>query len=140
MKKNSSLTLKILKKIPFFNILKPIVINFVDIKENIYIDIVNCRFERTNEQAEILMHSKSIKLIFLQDFGFDTLVVNGCFEELKKNSFLKLTKSFAIGNLNNMDIYVNYKILFNLKVIILFVKKLFLAKKKLSYNLIEEME
>ena len=140
MKKNSSLALKILKKIPFFNILKPIVINFVDIKNNIYIDIINCKFEKTSKKAEISMHSKSIKLIFLQDFGFDTLVVNGCFEELKKNSFLKLTKSFAIGNLNNMDIYVNYKILFNLKVIMLFVKKLFLAKKKLSYNLIKEME
>ena len=46
----------------------------------------------------------------------------------------------GIGNLNNMDIYVNYKILFNLKIIILFIKKLFLAKKKLSYNLIKEME
>ena len=86
------------------------------------------------------MHSKSIKLIFLQDFGFDTLIVKGCFEELKQSSFLKLTKSFAIGNLNNMDIYVNYKIFFNLKVILLFIKKLFLAKKKLSYNLIKEIE
>lgn len=140
MKKNSNLVLKLLKKLPFFNILKPIVINLVDTKENIYIDLVGCRFERTNEQAEISMHSKSIKLIFLQDFGFDTLVVNGCFEELEKNSFLKLTKSFAIGNLNNMDIYIDYKILFNLKVILLFTKKLFLAKKKLSYKLIEELE
>ena len=140
MKKNSSLALKILKKFPFLNILSPIVINLVDTKDNVYIDLVNCRFERTTEKAEILMHSKSIKLIFLQDFGFDTLVVNGCFEELKQNSFLKLTKSFAIGNLNNMNIYVNYKILFNLKVILLFIKKLFLAKKKLSYNLIKELE
>ena len=140
MKKNSNLALRLLKKLPFFNILKPIVINLVDTKVNIYIDLINCRFERTTEKAEISMHSKSIKLIFLQDFGFDTLVVNGCFEELKKNSFLKLTKSFAIGNLNNMDIYINIKILFNLRVILLFTKKLFLAKKKLSYKLIKELE
>ncbi len=140
MKKNSSLALKILKKFPFLNIFSPIVINLVDTKDNIYIDLVNYRFERTTEKAEISMHSKSIKLIFLQDFGFDTLIVNGCFEELKQSSFLKLTKSFAIGNLNNMDIYVNYKIFFNLKVILLFIKKLFLAKKKLSYNLIKEIE
>ena len=140
MKKNSSLALKILKKIPFFNILKPIVINFVDIKDNIYIDIISCRFERTSKKAEISMHSKSIKLIFLQDFGFDTLIVNGCFEELKRNSFLKISKFFAIGNLNNMNIYLNYKIIFNLKVVLLFIKYLFLAKKKLSYKLIEEME
>ena len=140
MKKNSLLMLKIMKNFPFLNIFSPIVINLVDTKDNIYIDLVNCRFEKTTEKAEISMHSKSIKLIFLQDFGFDTLIVNGCFEELKHNSFLKISKFFAIGNLNNMNIYVNYKIVFNLKVILLFVKYLFLAKKKLSYQLIEKIE
>ena len=39
-----------------------------------------------------------------------------------------------------MDIYINIKILFNLRVILLFTKKLFLAKKKLSYKLIKELE
>ncbi len=140
MKKNSPLLLKVLKKIPYLNVFSPIVINLVDTNENIYIDLVNCIFEKTTKKAEISMQSKSIKLIFLQDFGFDTLTINGCFEELKENSFLKLTKCFAIGNLNNMGIYANYKIFFNLKIILLFFKKLFLIKKKLSYKLIEEIE
>ena len=46
------------------------------------------------------MHSKSINF-FLQDYGFDTLTINGCFEEIEKNSFIKY-KKFSLGNLNNM--------------------------------------
>ena len=77
------------------------------------------------------MFSKSLYLIFKQDFGFDTLTVNGCFEEKKKNAFTKMSKSFAIGNLNNLGINLDYKIIFNYSVIILFLKKLFYIKKKI---------
>ena len=77
------------------------------------------------------MYSRSLNLIFLQDFGFDTLTVNGCFEERKKNGFLKMSKCFAIGNLNNLGIKLNYKIFLNFNVIFLFIKKIFLIKKKL---------
>ena len=77
------------------------------------------------------MFSRSLFLIFKQDFGFDTLTVNGCFEERKNNGFIKMSKCFAIGNLNNLGIKLNYKIIFNLQIIFLFIKKIFLIKKKL---------
>ena len=66
------------------------------------------------------MYSRSLNLIFIQDFGFDTLTVNGCFEERKKNAFAKISKCFAIGNLNNLGIRLNYLIIFNISAIISF--------------------
>ena len=77
------------------------------------------------------MNSKSLHLIFKQDFGFDTLTVNGCFQEKKINGFTKMSKNFAIGNLNNLGIKFDYKIMFNFNVIILFLKKLLYVKKRL---------
>ena len=132
--------LKILRFIPFISIFDPIVINLIDLKTNIYIDITSCIFKKTTHDAEISMHSKSMNLIFKQDFGFDTLTVNGCFEELKTNGFLKLAKNFSIGNLNNLGIGLNFKSIFNINIFFLFLKKLFFVKKKLNYKLIEEFE
>ena len=77
------------------------------------------------------MYSKSLYLIFNQDFGFDTLTVNGCFEEKSKNSFLKLSKNFAIGNLNNLGINLNLGIILNISLILLFLRKLTYVKKNL---------
>ena len=138
--KNSKLFLKILKMIPFANIFKPMVINLTDLNINIHINLLNRVFKKTIDKAEISMNSKSMKLIFLQDYGFDTLTVNGCFEELKNNSFLKLTKNFSLGNLNNLGISLNFKFFLNLNIFILFLKKLLFVKNKLNYRYIEDIE
>ena len=111
---------------------QPIVIRLKDLGIDIKIDLVNDIFEEVHDQPEIEMNSRSLYLIFKQDFGFDTLTVNGCFEEIKKNSFTKISKIFAIGNLNNLGIKLNYKIIFNTSIIILFLKKLIYIKKKIA--------
>ena len=87
LERNSKLMIKIIKLVPFINAFQPIVINFIDLNCNVYIDFANKIFKKTDNDAEILMNSRSMNLIFLQDFGFDTLTINGCFEELKKDSF-----------------------------------------------------
>ena len=140
MSKNSEIFLKFLKFVPLINTFRPIVINLADLKINIYIDITQKIFKKTSKKAEISLLSKSLKLIFLQDFGFDTLTVNGCFEEIEKNSFIKLAKNFSVGNLNNMGIRLDFKFLFNVKMILLYLKKIFYVEKKLSYKLIKEIE
>ncbi|MDA9731424.1 MBL fold metallo-hydrolase [Candidatus Pelagibacter sp.] len=139
-KKNSKILMKFLRYLPIFNIFRPVVINFIDLKTNIYIDLINQTFIKTSKNAELSMHSKSIKLIFLQDYGFDTLTINGCFEEIEKNSFIKFTKSFSLGNLNNMGLSLNLNLLFNFKIIFLFLKKIFFVKNKLTYNYVKDFE
>lgn len=140
MSKNSEIFLKFLRFIPLINTFRPIVINLTDLKINIYIDLTQKIFKKTSKKAEISLLSKSLKLIFLYDFGFDTLTINGCFEELRKNSFIKLAKNFSVGNLNNMGIKLNFKFLLNIKLILLYLKKIFYVEKKLTYKFIKEIE
>ena len=69
------------------------------------------------------MHSESLFFIFKNEFGFDTLTVNGCFETNNKG-FAKVSKSLAIGNLNALGLGLNFKLIFNLKFVFLFSSKL----------------
>ena len=73
----------------------------------------------------------SFNYILNNSFGFDTLTVNGCFEEGAKNGFKKVSKLLAIENLNNLGIYFNLSLIFNLKTIIIFFRLL----KKVQKNL-----
>lgn len=138
--KNSIFFSKLISSIKFLKIFQPLIIKLNDLNINIKIDLLRKVFIITDEKADIEMNSRSLFLIFTQDFGFDTLTINGCFEELKKNGFVKMTQSLALGNLNNLGIYLNIKIIFNIKVIILFFKKLLVLQKKLSYNYIKTIE
>ena len=61
-------------------------------KIRVKVDLANDIFEEVNLDPDIEMFSKSLYLIFKQDFGFDTLTVNGCFEEKKKMLLLKCQK------------------------------------------------
>ena len=139
--KNSYLFCKFLSIFPFLKIFKAINIYLEDLDKTVEIDLVNDVFQEINlNTADIKMRSKSLFLIFTQGYGFDTLTVNGCFEEIKKNGFIKMTQSLALGNLNNMGIFLNLKILFDMKVIILFIKKIVSVNKKLNYKYIQTIE
>jgi UDP-MurNAc hydroxylase len=138
--KNSIFISKIISKLKFLKIFQPLVINLKDLNIKIKIDLLNKIFKESNEDADIEMNSRSLFLIFTQDFGFDTLTINGCFEELKKNGFVKMTQTLALGNLNNLGVYLNSLIIFNFKIIFIFIKKIISLQKKLSYKYIQSIE
>ena len=78
------------------------------------------------------MQSESLDFIFKNSFGFDTLTVNGCFEEVIKNGFVRATKTLAIENLNNLGISIELKTLFNFPIIKLFLTRLYRVARKLD--------
>ena len=61
-------------------------------------------FKLTNDKPMIQMRSESLAFIFKNTFGFDTLTVNGCFEEISAGGFAQATKTMAIENFNNNGI------------------------------------
>ena len=81
-----------------------------------------------------MMDAQSLKFIFLNSFGFDTLTVNGCFEEIKKDGFLKVSKVLAIENLNNLGIFMTLSIIFRVDLFFLFLTLLSKVSKKLKKN------
>ena len=133
-KNNSKLLIKFLSMLKFLGIFQPLIFSIRDLNLSVKIDIANEIFEKTKDESHIEINSRSLYLIFNQDFGFDTLTVNGCFEEKKIDAFSKMSKTFAIGNLNNLGIKLNIYILLNFKIIFLFFKKLIFVKKKLKLN------
>ena len=138
--KNSFFICKFLSKIKFLKIFVPITIKLSDINEVIEIDVLKGELKLSSRNPDIEMYSKSLYLIFDQGYGYDTLTVNGCFEELNQDGFVKMTQSLALGNLNNIGIYLNYSIIFNFNIIFLFLKKIFNLKKKINYSYVKNLE
>ena len=48
--KNSKILMKFLRYLPILNIFKPVVINFIDMKTNVYIDLINKTFIKTSKR------------------------------------------------------------------------------------------
>ena len=77
------------------------------------------------------MHSQSLAFIFKQEFGYDTLTVNACFE-VKNDGFSVATNNFAIGSLNAMGFSLSMSILSRMDLVYKFLKRVYSAKKKIA--------
>ena len=69
--------------------------------------------------------------IFNNEFGFDTLTVNGNFEA-SVEGFSKITKSLAIGSLNAMGLSISLKMIFDFRTYTMLLKKLVRVKNNMS--------
>ena len=127
---NSKAIIYISSKIKFLKFFQPINIFLYDHKKNYEFSLINGFNLTKNNSSDISMHSESLAFIFKNDFGYDTLTVNGCFEA-SKDGFIKATRSFAIGSLNSMGLKLNYKLIFNYNLILFFLKLLRKVSKKL---------
>ena len=128
---NSKFMIYLASKIKFLNFFQPINIFLIDHKKNYEFSLFNGFKETENNIYDISMHSESLFFIFRNDFGYDTLTVNGCFNA-PKTGFIKTTRSFAIGSLNSMGLKVNFNLIFNFKLINFFFTLLRKVAKKLK--------
>ena len=130
--KNSKYFLYFVKLIPFIKAFKKIILKVENLEKCLVVDIFKNKIYFANHNDyDIELSSDSLNYILNNSFGFDTLTVNGCFEEGTEDGFKKMTKIFAIENLNNLGIYFNISLLFNFKIISMFFKLL----KKVENNL-----
>jgi hypothetical protein len=90
--------------VPFAEALRPVRVRLADLDTVVEVSAFaplvalggDARFD-----AE--MASESLSFIFRNDFGFDTLVVNGRFEAAPAG-FRRMRRSFALGSLNAMGL------------------------------------
>ena len=130
--KNNMNLIKFIRTISPLSAFKPCIVYLDDLGKNIKFDYVTKSFQETNDAALLSMQSESLNFIFKNSFGFDTLTVNGCFEEANKNGFVQATKTLAIENLNNLGIKIEIKTLFNFSIIKLFLTRLLRVARKLD--------
>ena len=69
--------------------------------------------------------------IFKNEFGFDTLTVNGNFD-CNKNGFSKMVKSFAIGSLNAMGLGLSFSAILKPRLFLLLLSKLVRVENNLE--------
>ncbi len=127
--KNSYWMIWLLSKLGFF---KKVEILTKDLDSVLSLDILSKNLIISYESPDLIMHSQSLKFILSNSFGYDTLTVNGCFEEGGEGSFVRSTKTLAIENLNNMGVYLKPSIVFRLDLIIFFMKLVSRVAKKLK--------
>ena len=121
--------IRLLCPMPFFN---PVIVNILDLNVTVKFDYVSKKIEYSNDTPMICLNSESLNFLFNNSFGFDTLTVNGCFEEGRVGGFVAATKSLAIENLNNLGIFVAPKLIFNLSIIKKFIVSLYRVAKKIN--------
>ena len=131
-KNNNMILVKTLRTLSPISAFKPVIIHLKDLNVKIKFDYIDGIFIETIEPAMLSMSTESLDFIFKNSFGFDTLTVNGCFEEVEKGGFVKATKTLAIENLNNLGIRIEIKTLFNFSIIKLFLSALNRVSKKLD--------
>ena len=120
--RNSKLFIYFVSLFKFMRIFSKINIYLIDHQKNIEYSIFSGLKITDDKNQDISLHSSSLNFIFQNEFGFDTLTVNGCFES-SQVGFSKVAKNFAIGSLNTLGIKFNFFLIFNFKIILLFLKQ-----------------
>ena len=124
-KKNDIFFLQTIKMYSPMKVFEPITVYLDDLNIVVVVDIFNeklLKLENASE-SDLVMSSESLNFLFKNSFGFDTLTVNGCFEEGKKGGFLKASKTLALESFNNLGFSFGWKLIFNIKLIRLFLIK-----------------
>jgi hypothetical protein len=122
--KNSTLLIVLIKALPLLKAFKPIFIDVYDIEKLLSISLSELKELSPNERIlDVRMHSSSLMFLLKNEFGFDTLMVNGRFEATPEG-FSKMTKTLAIGSLNAMGLSLSLKLLTDFKVIVILLKSL----------------
>lgn len=127
---NSKFIIFLASKMKLLKFFQPLNIFLLDHKKNYELSLISGFKETNKNNYDISMHSESLGFIFKNDFGYDTLTVNGCFNA-SKEGFIKSTRTFAVGSLNSMGLKLNFGLIFNFNLILFFFKLLRKVSKKL---------
>ena len=130
---NSRLLMRLASRLLPFHPFAPTVVRLVDQDRLLSVDIFGALQEAAaGSAADIELHSASLAFMFRFEFGFDTLFVNGCFEELRVGGFDRFAKCFVLGNLNAMGLYIGPAIFRRLDVVRLMLGKLLSVRKNMA--------
>ena len=132
LKANSGTLIRLVRKFSPIKAFQPVPVRVEDLGMTVMVDYLTETLRQTNEKPLLSMQSESLSFLLKNSFGFDTLTVNGCFEEAQSGGFILATKTLAIENLNNMGIRFSLSTLFNVRIIKLFITRLNRVARKLD--------
>ena len=122
--KNSRWLIELVSKVGPLKAFQPLTIQLYDIGLVLDFSVVkgmqvldSAQQSAVGFEPDVKMHSSSFLFILKNDFGFDTLMVNGRLEA-SRTGFSRMTKSLAIGSLNAMGLSLSMSLMSDLRVII----------------------
>lgn len=123
MAQNSRLLIALLRQLRFLGAFQPIAIRLTDLDTLISFSLLDGIAVLPGGAPDVAMHSSSLLFLLKNDYGYDTLTVNGRFE-CSTEGFAKMTRALGIGSLNAMGISVAPSLAFNLRVLMILLGKL----------------
>ncbi len=121
---NSRAAMRMAQRLSPIRVLQPVVVRTDDIDMTWRIDPAAGTLGVTQDEPDLTMHSESLHFLFSNSFGFDTLGVNGTFEEARTGGFSRAARSLAIENLNNLGLRFGPGLLFEPRIIGAFLERL----------------
>lgn len=121
---NSKWLIRLASLMPAVGAFQPLTIRLTDLQRTVRFSF----FEELSEAPagaapDVEMSTESLDFIFLNDFGYDTLTVNGRFEA-STQGFARMTKNFAVGSLNALGLGLKPSLVANADVVWLLLGKL----------------
>jgi hypothetical protein len=133
-KNNTKWFIKLIRHLSPIAAFSPVVIKVLDLDLVVKLDLFSDCLQLCNLDPDLSMSSESLDFMLNNSFGFDTLTVNGCFEEERASGFSKAARSLSIENLNNMGIEFRPNIIFNFNLILMFIGRLWAVSSKIELS------
>ncbi|MBV9242590.1 MAG: MBL fold metallo-hydrolase [Acidobacteria bacterium] len=109
--------------VPVVDAFRPILIRLTDLRMTVRFSFFASLEATDDGTPDVEMSSENLDFIFLNEFGYDTLTVNGRFEA-STSGFARMTKNFAVGSLNALGLGIKPSLILNADVVLLLLKKL----------------
>jgi UDP-MurNAc hydroxylase len=122
-KVNSKPLIRLASLMPFAGAFQPLTIRLTDLGRTVRFSFFEELRVATDATPDVEMSSESLDFIFLNEFGYDTLTVNGRFEASPRG-FARMTKNFAVGSLNALGLGLKPSLIVNADVVFLLLGKL----------------
>jgi hypothetical protein len=123
-RRNGPLWMRLASWLPFAGALRPVAVRLTDlgvvVEVSAFAPLTTLGPEAPSEAA---MASESLAFIFRNEFGYDTLVVNGRFEG-GPAGFRRMRRLFGLGSLNAMGLSLGPSLLLSPEVLALLVRGL----------------
>jgi UDP-MurNAc hydroxylase len=120
---NARWLIRLASLVPGVGAFQPLAIRLTDLGRTVRFSFFEELEEAPTATPDVEMSSESLDFVFRNDFGFDTLTVNGRFEA-SAQGFARMTKNFAVGSLNALGLGLKPSLVVNADVMLLLLGRL----------------
>ncbi len=123
--RNSRMLITLVSRLPVLGAFQPVVVRLRDLDRTVAVSVVSgfTEVSASSREADVVLHSSSLLFLLKNEYGFDTLTVNGRFEA-SADGFSRMMRSFAVGSLNALGLSVSWRLLFSLRLVLILVRHL----------------